>query len=340
MNRRTFCQWILSAAFVAVALVPRPAAAVVVERVVAVIGQKAVLLSDLNKRARPLLLRLNQQCPLGSAPCIPAENRIKRELLQKMVNEELERQAAIKAKVNVTAEDVDRIIARIARMAGRTVAELYGEIATQGFTQAEYRQDIRRQVLEGKLVNRLVQNQTRITPEELKSEYRNFKRRERKVLLYQVSWLVLRVGEKPNPTLVASRMAEAQDLVARARAGADFAQLVKQHSDDERTRDRGGDLEVRAPAGSPYLKDRRYNTLAAPLEKVARGLNLGQVSAPFRFQGGVVVMKLTNRQPSRFPSYQAARREMARLVQNKKLEQVKSKWLKGLRRRTHVDVRL
>ena len=120
-------------------------------------------------------------------------------------------------------------------------------------------------------------------------------------------------------------MAEARELAGRARAGADFAQLVRQNSDHEQTRDSGGDLEVRAPAGSPLLRNRRYRTLAAPLEKVARGLELGEVSAPFRYQGAVVVLKLTNRQPSRFPSYQAARREMARLVQNKKLEQVKKK---------------
>lgn len=340
MRRRDLLLLTLCTAFLAVAVVPRHASAVVVERVVAVIGQKAVLLSDLNKRARPLLVRLNRQCPLGTAPCIPAENRLKRELLQKMVNEELERQAAIKSKLNVTAEDVDRIVARIARMANRTVAELYREIESQGFTQSEYRQDLRRQILEGKLVNRLVQNQTRITPEELKNEYRSFKRRERKVLLYQVAWLVLRVGDKPSPTLLKARMAEARELAGRARAGADFAQLVRQNSDHEQTRDSGGDLEVRAPAGSPLLRNRRYRTLAAPLEKVARGLELGEVSAPFRYQGAVVVLKLTNRQPSRFPSYQAARREMARLVQNKKLEQVKKKWLKGLRRRTHVDVRL
>ena len=328
-------------ALLAVLSQAQPANAIVIERVVAVVGEKAILLSDLNERARPFLVRLHVQCPLGSPPCIPAENRIKREMLSKMVDEELERQAAIKANITVTAEDVDRTIARIARIAGRTVAQLQDDVYRQsGLSRQEYRQEIRRQVLEGKLVNRLVQNQVRITRQELKAMYRRMLRRERGMLLYHPAWIVLRVGKNASKDVLEAKMTQAREIAAQARAGSDFAQLAKQYSDDPVTNGIGGDLKVRAPKGSPYLKTGKYRRIAKTLEQVALRLERGEVSEPFRFRNAVVVMKLLNRQPSQFPSYATARREIARRVQTEKLEKAKRKWLKSLRRRAHVDIRL
>ena len=73
--------------------IPHDAEAVVVERVVAVIGEKAVLLTDLRKRARPFLVRVHAQVPAGPQRAA-AESKIYSQLIEKMVDEELEALAA------------------------------------------------------------------------------------------------------------------------------------------------------------------------------------------------------------------------------------------------------
>jgi len=321
--------------------VPRAAQAVVVERIVAVIGERAILLSDLRTRARPFLVQLHVRCPLGTPPCIPAENKIYGQLLERIVNEELERQAAARSNITVSSDDIDKTLQRIARIAKMSLSQLFEDVRKQsGMTEQEYRREIRRQVLEGKLVQRLVQNQVRITKQDLDTMYHKVVKHERRILLYQPAWIALPLGDNPAKELLKATTAKGRQIVALARGGSDFGQLARQHSRDPQTRDKGGDLGVRAPAGSPFALRGKYPTLKRALEKVAMDLDRGEVTEPFRFQDALIIMKLVNRQPSRYTSPEAARKEMIQRVQGEKLEHAKKKWLKKLRRRTHVDVRL
>ena len=70
------------------------------------------------------------------------------------------------------------------------------------------------------------------------------------------------------------------------------------------------------------------------------GLEPGEVADPVRYRDAVVVLKLLSRQPSRYPSFESARAELGQIVQAKRLEKIKGQWLKELRRRTHVEIRL
>jgi len=328
------------AAFAATSVTALEAHAVVVEKIVAVIGDRAILLTDLQSRARPFLTQLHARCPIGTPQCIPAENKIYQQLLERLVDEELEAQAAKRASINVTPRDVDATVERIAQMNGVTQAQLLADIGRQsGMTDAEYRQEIRQQIIEGKLMQRVVQSQIRITRQDLEEMFQRMVERERHVLLYQPSWIVLPVGAKPTPELLSARMREAEAFVRQARAGADFADLARRYSEDARTKEDGGDLGVRAPTGSPAAASGEQKLLAEPLEKAALNLAEGQVSEPFRFKDAIIVMRLTNRQPSRYTSFEAAESEMSQRVQTEKLDKAKQKWLKDLRRRTHVDVR-
>ncbi len=322
-------------------LIANRAEALVVERIVAVVGERAFLQSDLRVRARPFLTQLHARCPLGTPQCIPAENKIYAQLLDRMVEEELESQAARRVNISVNSRDVDESLARIASLNKSTPAQLVRDVMRQsGMTEAEYRQELRRQVLEGKLLQRVVTQQIRITKGELEAAFRRLVAQERKILLYQPAWLVLQVGDEPSPELLAARKAEALELAKLVRSGSDFGQLVRQYSGDKKTRESGGDLGIRAPIGSPAALRGDQKVLAEELEDAALALEPGQVSEPFVFRDAIALVFLTNRQPSRYSSFEATQNELVQRVQAEKLELAKQKWLKDLRKRTLVDVRL
>lgn len=328
------------ASCVAGSTLSRNADAVVVEKVAAVVGDHAILLSDLHERARPFLTQLNERCPIGTPPCIPAENKIYQQMLERMVDEELVALAAKRANVVVTARDVDMTVERLAQLNRVPKKRYLADVTRQsGMTEAEYRHEVRQQVIEGKLMQRAAQAQSRVTKTDLEEMFRRMVERERRVLLYQPSWIVLALPPAPTEEVIGARMREAAELVRLAREGADFAELARKRSDDSPTRDGGGDLGIRAPSGSPDAESGEHKTLAEPLQKVALKLGLGEVSEPFRFENAIVVLRVSNRQPSRYPSFDAAANEMAQRVQAEKLEKAKQRWLKDLRRRTHVDVR-
>ncbi len=340
-KHRTLRRWVpggLLALFVL--LVPWQAHAIIVERVVAVIGEKAILLTDLRKRARPFLVQTFARMPVGPQRAA-AESRVLGQVMERIVDEELEATSASRTNTRATADEVDKALRNIARASGGvTLSELFQNIRRDtGMTEVEYRREIRRQVLEGKLLNRMIQNQ-RITEKEMREVFEKVVKQERRILLYQPAWIVLRLGKNPSKDLVEARMIQARKIVASTRSGSDFGSLAKQHSEDPETQKKGGVLGLRAVSGSPKARSGRFKPLARALERRALTLEPGEVTDPFRYQDALAIVVLVSRQPSRYTTLKAARQEMFERVRGAKLQKVRTKWLKDLRRRTHVDVRL
>jgi peptidyl-prolyl cis-trans isomerase SurA len=124
----------------------------VVDRIVAVVGRDVILLSDVRAREAPFLLQMDREkVPAVERPGKRAQ--IDKELLSRMVDETLEAAFAAAGHVGVETEEIDRAEASIAQRNGLTVGQLEDEARAQaGVTPLEYRAEIRRQVLDGKLV--------------------------------------------------------------------------------------------------------------------------------------------------------------------------------------------
>jgi peptidyl-prolyl cis-trans isomerase SurA len=306
----------------------RPAQATVVERVVAVVGERAILMSELRQRARPFLIEIQTKVPT-EAQRAAAESELFRQMLHRMIDDQLEAQAASKSRIRIEAEEIDGAIARLARIQDLTVEQLMSEVMRSGMTAQEYRNEIRRQLLEGKLLELRVKGQVRVTEEDMRTLYNRLRREERKALGYSPQWIVLRVAPNASPQTIAQRRALAERLAREARAGKDFGELARRYSDDTATRPRGGSLGPRRPGD-----------LEVPIERVANSLEVGEVSAPFRFADAFVVMRIVQRDESRIGSFEKARDQLAQRVYAEKLETAKRRWLDNLKRGVHIDVRL
>jgi peptidyl-prolyl cis-trans isomerase SurA len=319
-----------------------PARAAVVERVVAVIGDRPILLSELRSRAKPFLVEISKKMPPGPQQAA-AESQIFKELLEKMIDDELEGQAADKAKITVTADEVDGAIRNIAGAQGLSVSDLVRNAVRSGLTEQDYRDELRRQLLEGKMLQLRVKGRVRITEEDVKAMYERILREERKRREYHPRWIVLAMPFGSSLEAQAERQALAAEIVRRARAGEDFGALAKSYSDDV-TRDSGGDLEVYAPQGAPQVQSGRRKALAPDLDAAVQLLEPGQLTDPIKVVGprgqNLVIVQLLERQASRYTTYEAAKQEMLQRLQSEILDKAKRKWLEELKARTHLDVRL
>src|SRR5262245_56552535 len=105
------------------AFCPRPAEAIVVERIVAVVGDDPILLSELRARAKPFLIQIQQRVRPGAEQAA-AESEVFKDMLAKMIDEKLEAQAAVRAGVSVTNEEIDNALRNIAANQSMSVAEL------------------------------------------------------------------------------------------------------------------------------------------------------------------------------------------------------------------------
>jgi peptidyl-prolyl cis-trans isomerase SurA len=73
---------------------------------------------------------------------------------------------------------------------------------------------------------------------------------------------------------------------------------------------------------------------------VALSLDAGGVSEPVRQGNDFVILKVVSRDESQLPAYQDARDELSQRVYMEKMGKARTHWIDGLRRQTHVEVRL
>lgn len=306
----------------------RASEATVVERVVAVVGEQAVLLSELRDRARPLLQRVEQQTPDG-AQRAAATSQLYTQLVQRLVDDELEQKAANRANVTVTPREIDDALGRIATQNNVTVLRVIDEALKSGLTEASYRQELRRQLLEAKLLNLRIQGRLRVTEDDVRTAYQRLVTDERKQLGFRIAWIRIRAPRSLGADTLKVRRDKADQIVTRARSGEDFGQLAKTYSEDPVTRGSGGLLGTRKPGELP-----------AALDAIALVADVGSVSEPVRDGEDFVVVKLIARDHSQLPSFEEARDELGQRVYMDKMGKVRQHWVDGLRRQTHVEVRL
>ena len=138
-----------------------------------------------------------------------------------------------------------------------------------------------------------------------------------------------------NPTLQepAQKLRRARKLAERlvrlARAGADFADLARKFSSDQATRNAGG-----------LLGRTRPGQLPTSLDQVCLGLEVGEVSNPVRLGNQFAIIKLVERAESSLPSFSEAESQLRQRAYLQKMDRARQQWLRGLRRQTHVEVRL
>jgi peptidyl-prolyl cis-trans isomerase SurA len=313
-----------------------PARAVIVERVVAVIGERPLLWTELVHRASATRIQIRMQTHDANVVAVQ-EQEMYKELLDRMIDDRIEEQQADKAHISVSPEEIDRGIANIAAQAqaqqGRPVAvqDVLGEIHRRGMSDQDFRDEIRRQILEGKLIELRVRPRVRVTDQDAHAAYQHWTQELNDKQPVDVRTLALRVQAPASQTQVDARMALAQEVVRKARSGADFCALVSQYSDDASTRDTCGS---RGP--QPFA------ALLPAIQDAVRATKPGMVSDPIPVHLGPddAVVVLMYGGETRAPPFEQVKSEMEQQALLDALERARKQWLKDLRRKVYVDVRL
>jgi len=310
----------------------RPAEGSIVERIVAVVGERPILLSELRHRGRPHLYRIAATTQ-NASQAAAQESEMFRELLNRLIDERLEETAADKAHITVTPEEVDNGIRQVAQSTRLTAAQVVAEAKKQGLSEQDYRDEIRRQVLEGKLIQLRVRGRVRVTEQDARAAYGHWQKEITQQSPIDLRIIVLQVPPGSSEQTAAARNVLAEELTKRARAGEDFCQLVKDYSQDPTTANTCG-------SRGPVPKGNLFPQLA----EVANALKPGETAAPFAFRdpmgnSAILVVQLASQQPT-IPPYDQVKDQMMERAFVEATDRQRRLWLTELRRGVYIDVRL
>lgn len=320
-------KFVAAAALVSVCAAVPHARASIVERVVAVVGERPILLSDLRRKARPFLFRIAQSVP-DVARQAAAETEMFRDLLSRMVDDRLEEQAADRAHLSVAADEVDSAIRNIAEAGKITIPLLLAEAGKQGLTEQDYRDEIRHQVLEGKLVQLRVRGRVRVTDQDARAAYGRWLRDLGDDAPVEIRILPVRIQPGSDEKAIATRVALAETIVEKVKAGAEFCAMVTEYSDE---------AEGKPICGSRPAQQAR--DLPRPIQDAIEPLKEGEISAPIRYGSDAVLIVQLVKQ-AKIPTFDDVKDSMTQRAFGEAMERQRKLWLQELRQGVYVDVRL
>jgi len=220
-----------------------------IDRIVAVVGDRPILLSEVEEELL-LLQSQGQQLPTDST----GRNTVRRQVLERMVDEEvLYQKARQDTTINVTDADVQNAVdeqARRVRSQFPSEAEFRTQLSAAGFgTPEEYRRWLadqqRRSAYQQRLLEKLRgEGKLRggaVSEAELREAFAaaqaQAQRRPATVTLRQIV-----VAPQPTPLARAAAYTRAESALAEVRRGADVSTVARRLSNDDVSRELGGDL--------------------------------------------------------------------------------------------------
>jgi peptidyl-prolyl cis-trans isomerase SurA len=310
----------------------RPSDASIVERIVAVVGERPILLSELRLRGRPHLWRIAASTPNPTQQAAQ-ESDMFRELLNRLVDERLEETAADKSHITVSPDEVDNGIRQVAAQTKLQPKDVVAEAKKQGLTEQDYRDEIRRQVLEGKLIQLRVRGRVRVTEQDARTAYERWLKEVTQQHPVDLKIIVLQIPPGATAQTAAAREALGQEIAIRAKRGDDYCELVTQFSEDPTTKNTCGS---RGPVP--------MNALFPDLQQAATSLKPGETSSPIPFRdpmgnSAILIVQLASEQP-KIPPYDAVKDQMMERAFGDATERQRKLWLSELRRGVYIDVRL
>jgi peptidyl-prolyl cis-trans isomerase SurA len=265
-----------------------------VDRIVAVVGTKPILASQVEEQ---LVLAQSQgaKIPEDSA----GREAARRQILSQMVDEELmvqqaERDTTIKVTDQEVQDAVEQTVQNVRKQFG-SISEFQSQLRAAGFvSEEEWRRWLadqqRRSILQQRLVEELKQKGKLRPIPPSDGEMKDFWEANRAQQPKRPAAISFRqIVIVPKPDSAASARAEqlAESLVVALRQGANFAEVAKKYSVDSASREQGGELGWF-----------RRGVMVKEFEDVAFRLRPGAISDVVRTEFGYHIIQVERVQPA------------------------------------------
>ncbi len=247
-------------------------------RIVAVVDEEAITSLELEKRMRAILAQLRQ----NGTPAPPREI-LQRQVLERLIIERLQLTLAANRGVRVDDETLNQVITRFAAQNKLTLPQFREALERDGIAFADFREEIRGEIIMNNLRAREVESRVEVTPQEVDELLARQAGNSDLDTEYHLGHILIAVPEGAGPEQVQVARVRTQQVLDELRGGADFRQMAISHSSGQQAL-QGGDLGWRKGGQLPTLFADSVLRLAP-----------GEVSEPLRSSSGFHIIKLLDK---------------------------------------------
>ena len=245
------------------------------DRVVALVNEDVVLLSELLAEEKTIedLLAAN------NAPVMPADE-LRKQALERIIIRKLQLEEAAKLGITVDEETLLKSIGSIAARNNLDIPGLEKALAEEGMSMQTYREDLREQIILGRLKNREVLARIQITKAEVDNYLANAEQLPGGRSAFRLRHILISTPEGASSEEISKVQARTENLIEQLRQGADFAAMATRYSSGAQAL-QGGDLGWIESGKLPSL----FTAELALMER-------GEIAGPIQSASGFHIVKL------------------------------------------------
>jgi peptidyl-prolyl cis-trans isomerase SurA len=298
----------------------------VVDGIAALVNGDVITLSEVEQMGGQLFEQVRQ-----TSTAAEREEKLKKarmEVLGHLIESKLLEEEMKKRKIEVPERDVDAAINDVLKNSGLNENELRKVLAREGMTYSAYRQKIREELGKMRLVSREIKSKIVINEDEMRKYYRENQEKFTDPLEVKIQQIFFPLPPNAPREEAAAVQGEARAILEKARKGDDFAELAKNYSKGPEASEGG------------LLGWFKQKELLPELEEAGFKLKTGEFSELIRSSAGFHIIRVLERrggEPRPFAEVQGKiREEMSQTEAENKFQE----WVKDLRARAYVEIRL
>jgi peptidyl-prolyl cis-trans isomerase SurA len=249
---------------------------IMLDRIVAVVDEDVIMQSEVDIRMMAVKAQLASS-PQGTPP---PDDVLTSQIIDRLVLESLQLQMADRGGVRVSDSELNTAMRGIAEQNRMTLEQFQQAILEDGISYVEMRDQIRRELMIGRVQKGVMRGRIKITEQEIK----NFLESEVGEVItadeYRLAHILLASPPKATTAQMLSVKRDADELLERINDGADFQSLAVERSAGQNALE-GGDLGWRKAVQLPTM-----------FSDIAQEMQTGEVRGPIKSGSGYHLVKL------------------------------------------------
>lgn len=299
----------------------------VVDRIVAVVNNDLISLSDLNNKLRPYLEKIKT---MGYPPDKESQMifKVREDVLNQLIDQKLTDQEIARYKITASEKEVDNAVERIKKANSLTDEGFRQALAKEGLTLEEYRKIAKENILRANLVNREIKAKVVITKEDIKAYYDSHPDQYGFEEKYHLANIMIKNPENPDSTVRLQMHQKMAEILQALNAGKSIDEVIQAFSDST-AKVQGGEL------GSFSL-----SAMDPKIREAVKNLTPGQYSGIIETDYGPQIFCLLDKEKTASKTLEAASAEIENKLYKDIVDQKFSKWIEELRSRSDIKITL
>jgi len=250
------------------------AAIIELDRIVAVVDEDVITLSELNSRTE----QITQQLKASGTP-MPQRDQLQKQLLERMINEKLQLGLAKNSGIRLPEEELNQILSKLAQDNNLSLPQFRQALLNEGTNYERFREQIRQEVLINRIKVKQVDNRVRVTSQEVDNHLKSSTTIDKNIE-YHLLHILISLPEAATPEQTKQKQSEAESILQQLNDDANFREMAVSFSDGQQAL-KGGDLGWRNADYLPTL-----------FSDVVLRMSTGDISPILRSSSGFHILKL------------------------------------------------